>query len=82
MNGEKIGKITHFFNHISVAAITISDNLKIGDQILIKGLTTNIKQTIESMQIDNKEVSEAKAGDEIGIKVRGKVRINDEVYLI
>lgn len=82
MTGKKIGKITHFFDHISVAAITLSDNLKVGDQILIKGQTTNIEQIIKSMQIDNKEISEAKAEDEIGIKVKGKVRVNDEVYLI
>ncbi len=75
-----VGKITHFFDHISVAAIKLTGNLKQGDKILIKGQTTNIEQEVESIQIDKENVAEAKANDEIGIKVKGKVRVNDDVY--
>ena len=81
-NLKKIGKITHFFDHILVGAIKLEDTLKIGDKILIKGRTTNIEQTIESMQINNQKVDVAKKGDEIGLKIKYKVRANDEVFLI
>jgi translation elongation factor EF-Tu-like GTPase len=56
--------------------------LKIGDKIRIKGHTTDLEMTVNSMQIDNAAVSEAKAGDSIGVKVRDRVRIGDKVYKI
>jgi len=84
MAGEKklIGKVTHFFSKISVAGIQLSETLKVGDKISIEGATTNFEENIESMQIDNKVVPEAKAGDLIGIKVKDKTRVGDDVYLI
>jgi selenocysteine-specific translation elongation factor len=82
MTEKNIGKITHFFDHISVAAIKLTDSLSVGDAILIKGHTTNITQDVDSMQIDNQSVEKAKAGDEIGLKVKGKVRANDDVYIV
>jgi translation elongation factor EF-1alpha len=56
--------------------------LKVGDKIRIKGHTTELEMTVESMQIDNAQVAEAKAGDSIGVKVRDKVRSGDKVYKI
>ncbi len=77
-----IGKVTHFFNKINVAGIQLSDTLKVGEKISIEGATTNFEENIDSMQIDNKSVIEAKAGDLIGIKVKDKTRVGDDVYLI
>jgi selenocysteine-specific translation elongation factor len=77
-----IGKVTHFFSKINVAGIQLSDTLKVGDKISIEGATTNFEENIDSMQIDNKSVDEAKAGDLIGIKVKDKTRVGDNVYLI
>jgi hypothetical protein len=77
-----IGKVTHFFSKINVAGIQLSDTLKVGEKISIIGATTNFEENIDSMQIDNKSVTEAKAGDLIGIKVKDKTRVGDDVYLI
>lgn len=77
-----IGKVTHFFSKINVAGIQLSDTLKVGEKISIVGATTNFEENIDSMQIDNKSVVEAKAGDLIGIKVKDKTRVGDDVYLI
>ena len=77
-----IGKVTHFFSKISVAGIELSGTIKVGDKISIEGATTKFEENIESMQIDNKVVPEAKAGDLIGIKVKDKTRVGDDVYLI
>ncbi len=77
-----IGKVTHFFSKISVAGIELSGALKVGDRISIEGATTNFEETINSMQIDNKGVTEAKPGDVIGIKVKDKTRAGDNVYLV
>ncbi len=77
-----VGKITHFFTNISVAVIELSDVIKTGDTISIEGATTNIEQNVDSMQIHNNPVSEAKAGDAIGIKVKKRVREGDQVYRV
>ena len=79
---KEIGRVFHFFSNVNVAAIKLSETLKIGDKIHIKGMTTDFEQKIDSMQIHNKIVKEAKKGDEIGIKVKDKVRPNDAVLLM
>ncbi len=77
---KEIGKVTHFFGKISVAAVELTDTLKVGDTIVIEGATTQLEQTVDSMQIENQSVSEAKAGDAVGIKVKDRVRVGDRVY--
>jgi len=80
---EKIGIIEHFFGHIGVAAIKITDgNLKIGDTIHIVGSHTDFKQKIQSMQINKNSVQSVKAGDDVGIKLNDKVREHDIVYKV
>jgi len=74
------GEVTHFFPHVSAAVIKLSTDLKTGDIVNIKGHTTDFKQTIASMQIDHAPVNEAKKGNEIGLKVKDRVRIGDIVY--
>jgi len=78
---EKIGVVEHFFTNISVAAIKITDGeLKVGDTIHIVGAHTDFKQRIDSMQIEKESVESVKAGDAVGIKVKGRVREHDVVY--
>lgn len=78
----EIGKVTHFFPRPVVAGILLSAPLKIGDKIHIKGKTTDMELLVESMEIHNVPVKEAKAGDEVGIKVPGRVRDGDRVYKV
>jgi len=56
--------------------------LKVGDKIHIVGHTTDITQTVDSMQIENKNVQEAGPGADIGIKVEGRAREHDVVYKV
>lgn len=80
---KEIGKISHYFPHVKAAVLTISKGtLSIGDQIYIKGHTTRLKETITSMQINRLPITQAKPGDEIGLLVKSRVRINDTVYKI
>ncbi len=77
---KEIGTVFSFFNKVGVAAIKLKAGLKTGDNIHIKGKTTDFTQKVVSIQIDNKAVDKAKKGDDIGIKVDDRVRPNDKVY--
>jgi putative protease len=80
---EKIGVVEHFFTNVCVAAIRItSGELKVGDTIHIVGATTDFKQKIDSMQIDRNPVQSVKTGDDVGIKVKERVREHDVVYKV
>ena len=82
MPEKEIGKVSDFFAHPVVAGIELSGSLKVGDKIHIKGHTTDMELTVGSMQINNADVTEAKAGDSVGIKVSERVRRGDEVYKV
>ncbi len=82
MAEEAIGMVSDFFSRPVVAGIELTAGLKAGDRIRIKGHTTDLELTVESMQIDNVNAGDAKAGDAVGIKVPDRVRRGDTVYKI
>jgi len=83
MGETEIGRITHYFGHLGVAAIEVtSGELKVGDTVHIKGHTSDFTTTIESMQVEHEQVEHAKAGDNIGIKVPDHVREHDHVFVL
>ena len=82
MAEEIVGTVSDFFTHPVVAGIELTAGLNVGDKIRIKGHTTDLEMTVESMQVDNASVTEAKAGDSIGVKVSERVRSGDTVYKV
>ena len=77
----QVGKVTHYFTKIGVAVVEITDgSIKVGDEIHIKGHTTDFKQKVSSMQIEHENVQMAEPGQSIGIRVNEPVRANDLVY--
>ena len=81
MGKREVGKITHYYNKIGVAVVELTGTLKIGDRISIEG-KSNFEQVVSSMQIEKKDVSEATAGQAIGLKVDQPVKEGDKVYVI
>ena len=81
-NAKKIGVITHYYGKIGVAAVKLEDSLKVGDRVRFVGNTTDFEDVIKSIQIEHGPVDEAGFGDEVGIRVRDKVRDGDRLYLI
>jgi len=80
--GEKaVGLVDHFFGHISVAAFKVKAPLRVGDMIHVKGHTTDFVQQIDSIQSNHQSIPLAKKGVEVGIKVKGKCRVGDTVFL-
>lgn len=83
MSEEQVGIIVKFFAKPSVAAIEVtSGSIKKGDLLRFKGHTTDFTEEVASLEIDNQSVVEAKKGDLVGIKVKERVRENDDVYQV
>jgi putative protease len=84
MEEKELGKVTHYFGKIGVAVIQVTGDvvLKKGDKIHVKGATTDFEHTVKSMQVDHKDVEEAKKGDDIGLKVPDVCREHDAVLKI
>ena len=83
MAEEKIGEVMKFFSKPSVAAVKITaGELRVGDTVRFNGHTTDFEDTIQSMEIDNKQIEKATAGDYIGVKVSDRVRPGDEVFRV
>ncbi len=81
--GKLVGVITHFFPHVSAAVLSVEAPIKVGDKVKIVAPSgKEFEQEVTSMQIDRADISEAKAGDEIGMKVDEKVHEGCKVYLI
>ncbi len=79
----EIGIVTHYFGHINVAAMQLTNGeLSVGDTIHIKGHTADFTCTVDSMQVDHKSVTQAKKGDGVGMKVPQKAHEHDKVYKV
>jgi translation initiation factor IF-2 len=80
---EEVGIITHFFPKVDAAVVKITKGaLSVGDNIVIKGHTSDFKEKVLSIQLDHEPIQNAKKGMEIGLKVKAKVREHDVVYRV
>jgi putative protease len=80
--GEPIGTITHYFNHLSVAAVNLTGELRVGDRIRISGHSTDLDQVIESLEVEHTKVERAGPGDDVALKVAGRVHEHDGVFRV
>ena len=79
--GKQIGKVTHYFNKIGVAVVELEVGLKVGDGIVISGRGQEFEQAVDSMQVEHDQVTKAKKGDAVGLKVDQDVKEGDAVFL-
>ena len=78
---KDIGQVVNYYNRVNVAELRVWDDLKIGDKIIIQGKTTgSITHTIDSMQIEGKDVTNVSKNSNVGVLLPKKVRKNDFVY--
>ena len=81
--GKLIGRVVHYFSNIEVAVVKLSAGLSIGDEIrIVGGENTDFNQAVDSMEMDHKKIEKAKAKDEVGMKVKEKVREGFKVYKV
>jgi putative protease len=80
---EKIGVVTDYLNRLGVAVIHLTDGeLHVGDQVRIGGRTTELRQSVESLQIEHQAVAEAPRGSEVAMKVEAPVHRKDQVFRV
>ncbi len=77
---QEVGTIVHFFSKIGVAIVELKKPLKVGDQILVKGPSTDFEMTVVSMQVEHKSIENAEAGQSIGLKTTQPAKERDVVY--
>ena len=77
-----IGRVTHYFNRLGVAVLELTDELKVGDEVLILGHTTEFTQTVGSMEIEHRTIMAVGPGADVALKVDEPVRKGDVVYRV
>ena len=82
MSGTLIGTVTHYYDRISVAVISLQGTIKVGDTVHIFGRFTDFQQEVQSMQIEHQPIHQAQHGQEVALKVIRRVRPRDKVYII
>jgi U32 family peptidase len=78
----KVGRVTHYYNRISVAVMELTGELQVGDRIMILGKTTELTQVVTSMEIEHHKVQSVKPGMDVALKVAEPVRRGDSVYKV
>ncbi len=79
---KKVGTVTHYYGNIGVAIVELSGKLSVGDGVKFEDGKHEFEQTVSSIQIEHKDISSAKKGDIIGLKVGEKVSEGAEVFLV
>jgi translation initiation factor IF-2 len=77
---EAVGRVSHYYGHVGVMAVDLTEPLHVGETLHVKGHSEDFTLTVESMQIEHQNVTEAKPGDSVGIRVTRKVHPGDTVY--
>jgi len=78
----RVGKVTHYFDHIGVAVLNLTEELKVGDNIHIHGHLTDFNQRVGSMEIEHQKLESAGPGKEIALKVLEPVKEGDIIYKV
>ena len=72
----------NYFEHVGVAAIELSESLKLGDTLRFIGEENDFTEVVDSIQIKGVKFSSAKKGDQVGIKISEKVGKGAKVYRV
>jgi putative protease len=82
MSGKRVGTVTHYFDHLNVAVLVLTGEIRTGDSLHFLGHSTDFKQEVSSLQIEHKPVDAAKPGQDVAIKVDQRVHPNDAVFKV
>ena len=77
---DAIGQVTHYYGHLSVAAVSLKEPVAIGERIHIRGHTTDLVQEIGSLEVEHAAVDGAGPGDDVALRVDEHVRDHDLIF--
>ncbi len=78
----QIGKVTHYYDKIGVAVVSVMNQpLKVGDTVKVSGHDKEFTQTLDSLQVEHKQVDEVPVGESCGVKLKEPVKEGDFFYL-
>jgi len=77
-----LGKVTHFFDKISVAIVALTEGLAVGEKVKFvdEKHGVDFEQTVNSLQLDHKELTKAEAGTEAAVKTIQPVKEGTLVF--
>ena len=76
---KKVGRVTHYYDHIGVAIVELDATLKVGDKVKFEGHGADFEQEVASLQIEHKPVEKASTGEVVGLKTDQSVKVGTEV---
>jgi len=76
----RVGKVTHYYERISVAVLVLTGELKVGETIHIHGRITDFNQQVGSMEIEHQKIQSAGPGADVALKVIEPVREGDVIF--
>ena len=77
---KPIGKVIHYYDKISVAIVKLDKKFSVGKTVkFVKGDSV-FEQTVKSMEMEHGKLTEAKKGDEVGIKVEKATKEGTLMY--
>ena len=79
---DLIGKVIHYYDKIGVAILKVDKTLKVGDKVKFEKGDNVFEQLVDSMQIEHGQITQAKKGQEIGIKVNQDAKDGTLVYAV
>ncbi|HIH87001.1 MAG TPA: U32 family peptidase, partial [Methanosarcinales archaeon] len=80
---QAVGEVQNYFIKPGAAAVRLLEGgLAVGDSIVIEGTSTYLEQEVESLMVGEDLVQEAGKGQEVGIRVKDRVRKNDKVFRV
>ena len=82
MFGTRIGHVKHYYDHLGVAVLTLTDVVRVGDWVHILGHTTDFAQQVESMEIDHEPMRQAGPNQDVALKVAQRARPHDQLFRI
>ncbi len=78
-----VGVVENYYPKQKAAAVKLlEEGIKVGDEILVEGNITYLRQQVSSLKKRGKDLLRAEKGDEIGLAVDGIVRKNDRIFII
>ena len=77
-----IGTVLHYYSHLNVAVLQLTERMKVGETIHILGHTTDFTQVVASMEVDHHRVVVVEPGEDVALKVVEPVREHDTIYRV